>query len=61
MWLVALCHTEMVEEFATLRVVVSSTTESVLGCSPDDAFHVEVVGELTIEFQKMEDRRSRLD
>jgi hypothetical protein len=36
--------------------VVSSAMESVLGCLPDDVFHVEVVGELVIEFQNLEER-----
>jgi hypothetical protein len=40
---------------------VSSTTKSVLGRSSDDAFHMEVVGELAAKFQKMEDWRSRLE
>jgi hypothetical protein len=50
MHIVALYHTEMAGEFTVLRVVVSSTAESVLGCSPDDGFCVEVVGELAAEF-----------
>jgi hypothetical protein len=56
MWLVALHHTEIGRELAVLRVVVSFATESVLGCLPSDTFHVEVVGELAAEFQKMEDQ-----
>jgi hypothetical protein len=51
-WLVALYHTEMDEEFAALRAAVSYVMESVLGRSPSDTFHVEVVGELAIKFQK---------
>jgi hypothetical protein len=50
MRLVALRHTEMAEELAALRVVVSSIAESVLGCSPNDTVHVEVMGELAVEF-----------
>jgi hypothetical protein len=50
MLLVALHHTEMVKELAVLRAVVSSTAELVLGCSPDDTSHVEVVGEVATEF-----------
>jgi hypothetical protein len=61
MRLAALHHTEMAREIAILRAAVSSTAESVLGCSPSDTFHVEVVGELATEFQKMEDRCSRLE
>jgi hypothetical protein len=44
-----------------LRVVVSSAMESVLGCLPSDTFHVEVVGELAAEFQKMEDQRYQIE
>jgi hypothetical protein len=50
MQIVTLYHTEMAGEFTVLRVVVSSTAESVLGCSPNDGFCVEVVGELAAEF-----------
>jgi hypothetical protein len=53
MRLVALRHTEMAGELAMLWAVVSPATELVLGCSPSDTFHVEVVGELAVEFQKM--------
>jgi hypothetical protein len=49
---VALYHTKMAEEFAALRAAVSYVVESVLGRSPSDTFHVEVVGELATEFQK---------
>jgi hypothetical protein len=59
MRLAALRHTQMVEELAVLRVVMSSATESVLEHLPSDTFSMEVVGELVVEFQKMEDRRSR--
>jgi hypothetical protein len=59
--LAALHHTEMAEELVVPQVVVSSTVELVLGRSPSDNFHVEVVGELAIEFQKMEERRSWLE
>jgi hypothetical protein len=51
----------MPRELAMLQAVVSSAMESVLGRSPSDTFHVEVVGELAIEFQEMEDWRSRLE
>jgi hypothetical protein len=56
MRLAALCHTEMAEELAMLWAVVSSTVESVLGCSPSDTFYIEVAGELAVEFWKMEER-----
>jgi hypothetical protein len=58
MRLAALRHTEMAGELAALRAVVSSTVESVLGRSPNDIFHMEVVGELAVKFQKMEERCS---
>jgi hypothetical protein len=61
MRLAALRHTEMVEELATLQATVSSVVESVLGCSPNNIFYTEVVGELAAEFQKMEEWRSRLE
>jgi hypothetical protein len=61
MRLVALRHTEMVGELAAVRAAVSSTTESVLGHSPNDTFHMEVVGELVAEFEKLEERCSRLE
>jgi hypothetical protein len=51
----------MVGELAALRVVVSSATESALGCSPNDTIHVEVVGELVTEFQKLEEWHPRLE
>jgi hypothetical protein len=38
-----------------LQVVVSSTAESVFGHSPDEIFHVEVVGELVAVFQRLEE------
>jgi hypothetical protein len=50
MRLAALRHTEMVGELTMFLVVVSSATESVLGCSPSDTSHVEVVGELAAKF-----------
>jgi hypothetical protein len=50
MRLAALHHTEMVEEFAVLRMLVSSDAESVHGLSPNDGFHVEIVGMLAAEF-----------
>jgi hypothetical protein len=61
MRLVALHHTEMAGELAMLRPVVSFATESTLGRSPNEIFHVEVVGELVAEFQRPEEWRSRLE
>jgi hypothetical protein len=52
-------HTEMAKELAMLWAVVSSAAETVLGRSLSDTVHVEVVGELVAEFQKMEDRCSQ--
>jgi hypothetical protein len=49
-------HTKMAGELATLRAAVSSAVESVLGRSPDEAFRVEVVGELVAKFQRLEER-----
>jgi hypothetical protein len=40
---------------------VSSTVESALGRSPNDTFHVEVVGELVVKFIKREERYSQLE
>jgi hypothetical protein len=48
-------------ELTAFRAAVSSTTESVLGCSPSDTSCTKVVGELAAEFQKVEDRCSRLE
>jgi hypothetical protein len=50
MRLVALHHTEMAGELASLLAIVPSVAESVLGCSPTDAFHEEVVGEPAEKF-----------
>jgi hypothetical protein len=50
----------MVGEIAMFRVAVSSVMESVLGLSPSNTAHVEVVGELATEFQKIEGHRSKL-
>jgi hypothetical protein len=61
MWLAALHHTKMAGELAVLRVAVSSAVELVLGCLPSDTFRVAVVGELAVEFQKMEERQSQLE
>jgi hypothetical protein len=40
---------------------VSSVVESTLGRSPKEIFHVEVVGELIAEFQRLEEQRSWLE
>jgi hypothetical protein len=61
MQIIALCHTEMDEKLAALRVVVSSTVELALGHSSDETFQVEVVGELVAEFWKPDKRSSRLE
>jgi hypothetical protein len=58
---VTLRHTKMVGELAALQAVASSTTESVLGRSPSDTFHMEVASELAAEFQKMDNRHSQLE
>jgi hypothetical protein len=42
-------NTKMARELAALRVALSSVVESVLVRSPNDTFHVEVVGELVVE------------
>jgi hypothetical protein len=54
----ALRHAELAEELAVLRVAVSSTMESVLGCLPSETFRVEVVGELVAKI--LEDGGSAL-
>jgi hypothetical protein len=61
MWHATLSHTEMVREFAALQAVLSSAAKSALGHSPNDTFHMEVVGELVTKFQKLEEWRSRLE
>jgi hypothetical protein len=50
MQLVALCHTKIVRVLAVLPTAVSFAEELVLGRSPSDTFHVEVVGEQAVEF-----------
>jgi hypothetical protein len=61
MRITALHHTEMVGELAIRRVAMSSAVELVLGCSPDKTFWVEAVGVVGAEFQKLEERFSRLE
>jgi hypothetical protein len=58
MRLATLHHTKMAKELAMFWAVVSSTAESVLGCSPGDTTRVEVVGELVTEFQTVVGRHS---
>jgi hypothetical protein len=55
MRIAALFHTEVAKELAMLWVVVSSAVELALGCSPDETFQLEVVGELDAEFLRLED------
>jgi hypothetical protein len=61
MRITALHHTEMVGELAILHAAMSSAVELVLGCSPDKTFWVEAVGVVVAEFQKLEERFSRLE
>jgi hypothetical protein len=61
MRLTTLHHTEIAGELAVLRAAVPTAVESVLGHSPSDTYHVEVVDEMAVEFEKMEDRHSRLE
>jgi hypothetical protein len=58
MRLATLHHTKMAKELAMFQAGVSSTAESVLGCSPGDTTRVEVVGELVTEFQTVVGRHS---
>jgi hypothetical protein len=57
----AIRHTEMAGEPAALQASVSYAVVSALGHSSNDTFRVEVVGELVADFQKLEERRSRLE
>jgi hypothetical protein len=61
MWATTLCHTEIVRELAALWVVVSSTTELVLGRSPNETSWVEVMNELVAKFWRWEELCSRLE
>jgi hypothetical protein len=61
MWLATLRHTEMTGELAALRAVVSSAAGLVLGRSPNNIAHAEVVGELVAEFQKKERHLVKLE
>jgi hypothetical protein len=61
MQLMALRHSEMAGELATLRVMVPFVADSALGRSPGEIFHVEVVDELVAEFQRLDERCSQLE
>jgi hypothetical protein len=50
MRIASVCHTEMVGQLIVLQAAMSSTTQSVLGCSPTKAFWVDIVEELFNEF-----------
>jgi hypothetical protein len=58
MWLAPLHYTETEGELTAFWAAVSSTTESMLGCLPNDTAHMEVVSELVTEIQKVEGRQS---
>jgi hypothetical protein len=59
MRLATLHHNEMVWEIATFQAAVSSTTESVLGRSPNNIAHAEVVGVLVSELHRVDGRLSK--
>jgi hypothetical protein len=61
MWATALRHAGVVRELTMLRAVVSSAIELVLGCSPDETTWVDVMNELTTNFQRLEQLCSRLE
>jgi hypothetical protein len=61
MRLAALSHTKMAREFAALWAAVSFAVESTLGHSPNHTFCVGIVGKMVGEFQKLEERCSRLE
>jgi hypothetical protein len=44
-----------------LRAAAFCATESMLGRSPNEIFHMQVVGELVAKFQRLEERHSRLE
>jgi hypothetical protein len=54
-------HTEIAEQLAVLREVVSSTTEFMNRHSPTKVLQVEVVDELVAVFQKQEEWHSCLE
>jgi hypothetical protein len=49
MHVAALCHTEVARELAAWAAV-SSAMELALGCSPNEVFRMEVMGELVAKF-----------
>jgi hypothetical protein len=59
--LAALDHTKMFGELTVFRAAVSSVVDVVLGRSPGNVSHVEVVGKLVFELHKLEDQSSRLE
>jgi hypothetical protein len=61
MWAASICHIEMAGELAALQTTVTSVAESMLGCSPDETFRVEIMDELVTQFQKLEDLCLRLE
>jgi hypothetical protein len=61
MWATAIHHIEMVGELATLRVIVTSAVELVLGHWPDETFQVEIANELVDQFQKLKELCSWLE
>jgi hypothetical protein len=54
MRLASVPHTEKTGELTVFRAAVISTTELVLGRSPGDTAHAEVVDKLVAEFQKVD-------
>jgi hypothetical protein len=50
MWIVVIRYTKMVEQFVMLQAAVSSAIEFVLGCSPTEAFWLDIVDGLVTEF-----------
>jgi hypothetical protein len=54
-------HTQMARELSALREVVSSTTELVLGHSPNETSQVEIMNELVDKFWRREELCSRLE
>jgi hypothetical protein len=56
----ALHHAEVAEELTALRAAVSSVTELVLGGSPGETSCVEVMNEVTANFQELEELWSLL-
>jgi hypothetical protein len=60
MWAAALRHARLVGELTTLWAAVSSAVELVLGRSSGETCWVEVMNELTANFQMLEEYCSRL-